>query len=434
MKFGTKILVLAMIIMSISCLNLKNSVSSNIKSSTKDDFSSQWSQLFISPTPPPQLCTSPNDDNKKDSSLDSDDPNGGDDSDSGSGSNSQTPRAKSNKWSNGQGQGQSAYLFDFLDDIFQKDVTSQFSSMFKAALAIQPADPNTYAEPYALDKLIYIYSNGAAGSANSTTSSPNSIKQISQYSKNFNTAVWQNSISASQIYVILQQWGWKSIPSSNPPKKIIDKFDFDGDGRLNPSEFVLFSIVNNYKLFGQTDCKQFCYGDLLKTKIDPLFKYIDCNSDNFISAENLWIGLKNLKRSTSNYSMYICQMPSVLNKDYRTTSTNDFVLKNSRKKDGFLELDEFRTGVLLGYWGRQTDSQTIYTDDTKNMKALRWGSGGAQDLVCRDVLALIPTGGGNSIAGGNPSCSGQSPSPGGSPSSSPGSGAVIPSATKPTTS
>ena len=108
-------------------------------------------------------------------------------------------------------------------------------------------------------------------------------------------------------------------------------------------------------------------------------------------------------------------MPFVLNKDYRTTSTNDFVLKNSRKKDGFLDIEEFRTGVLLGYWDRQTDSRTIYMDDTKNMKSLRWAAGGAQDIVCRDVLILIPGGGGVYIAGGSPACTVQpaqsSPSP-----------------------
>jgi Ca2+-binding EF-hand superfamily protein len=401
MKFGTKILVLAMIIMSISCLNLRISESSNMISSIKDDFSIQWSQLFITATPPPQLCTSPNGNNKNGMSGELDTDGDGDDSD---GSSSKTPKAKVNRWGKSQGQGQSAYLFDFFDDILQRDVTTQFSSMFQAAMAIQPADSNTYQDPYALDKLLFIYSNGAGGSANATSSSPDSLSKISQYNKNFNADVWKNSVSASQIYNILQQWGWKSPSSSNPPKKIIDKFDFDGDGRLNPSEFVLFSIINNYKSFGQSDCKQFCYADLIKSKIDPLFKYIDCNSDNFISAENLWIGLKNLKRSTINFSMYICQMPSVLNKDYRTTSTNDFVLKNSRKKDGFLDIEEFRTGVLLGYWDRQTDSRTIYMDDTKNMKSLRWAAGGAQDIVCRDVLILIPGGGGVYIAGGSPAC------------------------------
>ncbi len=394
MKFEIKILVLAIVTFSIAALNIKNSISSQIKSLNKEDFTSQWAQLFTSQVPPPQLCLRPDHLNNEDGLG----PNG-----KGEGNgNSQTPNPKTNRWAKGQGSGPSAYLFDFLDNVFQKDVVQQFSSMFQAALAIQAPDANTYQDPYALDKLIYIYSNGVAGSANATTSSPNSISAISQYNKNFNQAIWQNSISASQIYNILQQWGWKTVPSANPAKKIVDTYDFDGDGRLNPLEFVVFSIVNNYKIFSQSECKQFCYADLFKNKIDPLFAYLDCDGDGFVSAENMWIGLRNLKRNAQGYSMYQCQMPTVLNKDYRTTSTNDFVLKNYRRADGFVNIDEFRTGILLGYWDRQTDSNKIYTDDSKNLKTARWGSGGSQDIVCSSILALIGKNSNTMPAGNNP--------------------------------
>jgi len=168
-------------------------------------------------------------------------------------------------------------------------------------------------------------------------------------------------------------------------------YDFDGDGRLNPSEFILFSIVHNEKNFRQQSCKQFCYSDLLATKIDPLFAYFDCDQDGYASAENLWIGFQNIKRKEINqYNMYKCLMPSQLNQGYRTTSPNDFILKSNEKVTGFVDLSEFRKGILLGYWDRQTNSNQIINDDSKNLKNMRWGAGGTEDVVCQNMLALIP--------------------------------------------
>ena len=381
MKFGIKLLVLAIASVCITSMNLKNSAQSKFEFSSKEDFTQQWSQLFTSMERPPQLCLPPDHLNNEEGGP------GGNGDDSG---NSQTPNPKPNRFAKNQGQGPSAYLFDYWDEIFQKQIIQIFSGMFKKALAMKEPDANTYQDPYALDKLIYIYSNGVSGSPNATHSSPNSISQISQYNKNFNQEIWKNSVSAGQIFNILQQWGWQTVPSANPPKKIVDTYDFDGDGRLNPSEFILFSIINNYKIFRQSECKEECYSEILAQKIDPLFAYLDCDQDGFVSAENLWVGLRNLKRSSKGYNMYQCLMPTILNKDYRTTSTNDFVLKNYKKADGFVNIDEFRTGILLGYWDRQTDSTKVYTDDTKNSKVSRWGGDGSKDIVCDSILALIP--------------------------------------------
>jgi hypothetical protein len=50
--------------------------------------------------------------------------------------------------------------------------------------------------------------------------------------------------------------------------------------------------------------------------------------------------------------------------------------------DGYLNQDEFRSAILLGYWDRHTDAEKIYTDETKTFKKLRWGDNGDTDVVC----------------------------------------------------
>jgi len=114
--------------------------------------------------------------------------------------------------------------------------------------------------------------------------------------------------------------------------------------------------------------------------------------DGLVSAENIWAGLRNLKRKDIKlYNMYSCEMPSTLNKGYHTTACNDFVLKNYASLNGILNLAEFRTGILLGYWDRHTDPNGVSTDDSKTLKPTRWGNNGTDDSICKQVLSLIPT-------------------------------------------
>ena len=87
--------------------------------------------------------------------------------------------------------------------------------------------------------------------------------------------------------------------------------------------------------------------------------YLDCDSDGYINASNLWEGLKNVYRNGSGkYDMYKCLFPVELNKHYRTNCTNDLILKATYAADGFLNKDEFIKAILSGFWERESDSRT----------------------------------------------------------------------------
>ena len=119
--------------------------------------------------------------------------------------------------------------------------SAQFNAMWTAAKAMPPAPANVFVEPYSLDVMIYQYTQGAKGSldpANPSASPAQLSKTMATLNKNFDPAIFDNSISAAQLWNIISQWGWQTIVAANPIKKLVDRFDFNGDGRLNQYEFI----------------------------------------------------------------------------------------------------------------------------------------------------------------------------------------------------
>jgi len=340
---------------------------------------------------PAQLCSSPDDGSNGKKSIDDLNADGINGIDGINGNkdkyfSSLIPKSKENIWYKQQGFGPSAYFFDHLDPVMQKNITSEFMKIWESAKKIANPPADEFQEPYTLDKIIFHLS----GSEPLSSSIPEQINQMKKIKKDFNSEVWVNSISVAQLFKIISTWGWSKPSDENFAKRLLDRFDFDGDGRLNPSEFILLSIINNAKILGEIECKTHCYNKIISDLIDPIFTYLDCNKDNFVSSENLWVGMQSLRRPTWAYSMYLCRMPTVLNNNFRTTSCNDFILKNFKEKDGFLNKQEFRIGMLLGYWDRHTDINKVYTDDSKNLKGVRWANNGWKDIACDTTIRMLP--------------------------------------------
>lgn len=299
------------------------------------------------------------------------------------------PYNKTNNYISAAGHlDQIQYFFDYLDDVFQKDLTGEFTALIKDAKAVEAeAD---FDDPYSTDKLMFYWSNGQEGrDPVKDDGKPQQIKsdELKKYRKWFDSADWDNSFSAGKIAAIIKKFGWSA--NTNMPffwKRLIDKYDFDGNGRLNAREFLFYAIWENYKNYQQ--CKQHCFKKIIDEKINPLFTFFDCDTDGYIDSENLWAGTKYLKRTNEKYDFYKCEVPRAYNKYYRTHAPNDFVLRNWDVADGYLNREEFRKGILLGYWDRQSNKNTIVTDDSVNGKAKRWDATGVKDLDCQELLAM----------------------------------------------
>jgi hypothetical protein len=282
------------------------------------------------------------------------------------------PRSKNNKWEK-YGLGDSAFLFDYLDAVLQSPVSKKFEETYQYATKIK----GNMKDPYTLDNIKRYYG-----------------RDFEAVFPNFKSSEWEGFISLPQVVEIIRTWKWYSLSSRNFIKESFDDFDFNGDGRLDKREFILFSIIHNKNLENTKECSN-CYDDIFETFIYPMFTFLDCDKDRWISSEDIWNGLKKLKRNSPAYSLYNCHLVlKQIEKYPRTISINDFILLNSENiKSGKIDRKQFRTGILLGYWQRQVDTNKIYFKDSEldaiNKKEKRWGENGFKDYHCEDFLSMV---------------------------------------------
>ena len=256
------------------------------------------------------------------------------------------------------GLGLSSYFFDFIDPLLQKKISTEFRTIWNLAMNISLPSDKEYQEPYRLD----VFFGENSNKRNFT----------------FNQSIWENSLTAKHIYSIFKTWNWsvKKHPFYyDPIKYIVNKYDFNGDGRINEREFILMMIYQNkYSIDYPTEKRCIhCMESISKELIEKIYSHITdlILNPKGVTAENIWNGLKNLNRGTELYNIYQC--------DIRTNSVNDFVIKSSKNK-GVLSKEEFRTGILLGYWTRQVKEDKIVIDDSLNGKSMRWV--GSKDKIC----------------------------------------------------
>ena len=291
--------------------------------------------------------------------------------------NPNLPRKKENTFaSKNYGFDESAHFFDYLDPIFQETIAKIFEDILNSAKAIVP--DQSYIDPYSLQSM--------SGLTNSTNEQEMLVK-VKELIPSYNHELAKMSISAGQIKKIAKEWNW-SYDSSQPnyEKTLVDTYDFNGDGRLSPKEFLLLMIVNNKDLIGSTNPCMKCMNEFQINHLDLIYEYIDCNKEGLIQADLLWEAMRRLKRNSQKYNIYTCQ---VSKQDYRTNTMNDFIQNSQSSVAGKLSIQDFRQGILLGYWERQVEATKVLKGDERTKKSDRWSADGAVDIGCNTIIGNI---------------------------------------------
>ena len=277
-------------------------------------------------------------------------------------------------WIKAWGFGLTAYLFDFLDVIFGENVIKQFSLIWEHFVKMEKVDSN-YKDPFALDQKFDDLSE------KELKNMENKILELKENAKKVGEIIYQNSINAVQLHNGLKGIDWKQDSAIGDNSiSFIRSYDINGDGRLSPRELILGSIYQNKGILGSDICK-LCYDDIID-QIDAIFGYMDCSNSGAISSLDIYENFPKLTRMTSKHNFFILIKQAPM----RTAVINEFILKNGYEIRGKLTKTEFRIGILLGFWDRQTDDYGIIKDDKRNLKKLRWDDEGIVDLLAMESI------------------------------------------------
>jgi len=274
------------------------------------------------------------------------------------------------------GFGGSAYLFDYLDEILREPVVNNFRDVVKNIgkfpKEIKGCKEDSCEDPYTLNKMLSI-------PLENSPSQDDLIQKLTRVYPSFNKDYWEKSFNAVQLRQAFTENKWYIPPGvSDPAKRLIDKFDFNGDGRLSDYEVIVAIIDANKSIYGQNKCKN-CFEEVYSNFLDPIFSFSNLDNDDKISAEEMWRSFEYLKRKTNKYNIYLCRVDG---QGVRTNSINDFIIKNQKVYKGSLNKKEFALGILIGYWGRQVDRSAIFMKSEKSKREDRWSDPDAVDNNC----------------------------------------------------
>lgn len=262
------------------------------------------------------------------------------------------------KW----GFGQNCYVYDYLDPVVGLEFITQSEKIYNAVKKFDLESYKDYTDPFITDII------------DPTTGQTKKTQMPTTFKENYDPAIYGISVNAVQIKQALETFKWDYSPlSKDPASEFVQKYDINGDTRLSPRELILGVITENSKKYANNGVCYMCFESLIPI-IDALFSYMDCDSDGFVGVDNLFKYMPKIKRPTPQWDIFQEKELGI-----RTKSINDFVLANQKSHKGMLNSQEFRSGLLYGYWNRQTTDYGILEDSSRSMKNLRWTDDGMVD-------------------------------------------------------
>lgn len=291
------------------------------------------------------------------------------------------PRRKKNFYDKmGFNEGPITYLIDYMEEAFEKyskNVQKEFKQIFDDAKAVNA--PEGVKDPYYLAKVAT-----QNGTATEDLKPEEYYRMIKARLPSFNQTIYEGSVTIPQLVEVFKTNKW-SLSQDNfvqEAKALVDKYDFNGDGRLNFREFVLAMIFKTQDLVRAKICSK-CMESIVEEVIEPIYTFIDCEKRNLVSAEEMWKSLRYLiRRNENTYNIFTCK---ISNEVYRTSAINDFVLKAHKTSLGYLSRDEFRTGLFMAYWDRYAGPLGLNEAEESKRKTERWGDAGKHDNICGNI-------------------------------------------------
>ena len=286
---------------------------------------------------------------------------------------SSQPIPRKNYWGEmDMGFGRSGLLFDYLDPLLREPIVAQMKKI-TAIIAKHDKVKKGELDPYSLNSMLAIpYLNSPDEAA--------MILLVKKAKPDFDEVVWKASYNTIQLNKMIKDNHWDFIiGDTNPGKSLVNRYDFNGDGRLSNEEFIIACINSNKNIYGKQKCDN-CFEDIVFDLIQPIYLWSNLDNDESLSADEMWKSWAYLDRKKSkDYDIYRC----ITNGDpMNTTAVNDFVLKARRTFNGSVTKPEFIEGMLIGFWYRQCTENEITSDGKRAMVEKRWKDPTAVNDAC----------------------------------------------------
>lgn len=278
-------------------------------------------------------------------------------------------------WIKKWGFGPIAYLFDFWDPLFRSEVLKEFNQIHNSTMHEDPENTPEYKDPF----------DYAGKIANAAPEQQDSLmRELKKFERSYDPVIYKVSANAVQVMKAMRKFSWFIDPGqADFASDFVTRFDINHDGRLSPRELILGAIIYNKGILGSKKCNH-CFSQISR-RIGALFSYLDCGETGFISADQMWKGLPELRRPTQQFNIFGYGN----SENIRTNAINDFVLKNENAKDAAVSKEEFVAGILLGIWDRQVSDNAIIDDDSRNLKRLRWSQNNMVDTAAYNYVKAI---------------------------------------------
>jgi hypothetical protein len=278
-------------------------------------------------------------------------------------------------WIKKWGFGPVAYLMDFWDPLFRKDVLDEFNAIHNSTMHEDPEDTAEY-------KDVFDFSGRIATAPAEQQAAL--MKDLKAFENSYDPVIFKLSANSVQIMKAIKNFKWAVDPGMpDYAADFVTRYDMNHDGRLNPKELLLGAIMYNKGVLGSKICNH-CFSKIAG-RIGALFTYLDCAESGFINADQMWKYLPELRRPSVYYNIFGYGN----SENIRTNAINDFVLKNEKAKDAYVSKDEFVVGILLAIWDRQVSDTSIVDDDSRNLKKLRWSDNNMTDTAAYNYVKAI---------------------------------------------
>lgn len=125
---------------------------------------------------------------------------------------------------------------------------------------------------------------------------------------------------------------------------------------INLQEFVYLNIRENIQSDMDASAATNAF-EKTKKEISGFFDYLDCNEDGFISAENLYMGMKNMKKMQYEKTT--------------TTMVNAFIINTMEHSSAGIDKIDMQFGMLVGMYERVITKNKMSEIQSNGMKVAR---------------------------------------------------------------